>query len=122
VSSGEQVTGLLTMPASDLFTRSTCDAWSSIDRLRCSTPAPPCRAMAIAIRASVTVSMAEDSSGTRRVMLRESRLEVSTSLGTTSDASGSSSTSSKVRPTIANFSGTPAASSVGSMRPSVPAG
>jgi len=36
---------------------------------------------------------------------RESRLAVSTSLGTTSDAAGSSSTSSKVRPSRANLSG-----------------
>ena len=60
---GEQVTGLVTMPASDRFTRSTCSAWSSIDRLRCSTPMPPWRAIAIAIRASVTVSIALETSG-----------------------------------------------------------
>ena len=33
-------------------------AWSSIDRLRCRMPRPPWRAMAIAMRASVTVSIA----------------------------------------------------------------
>ncbi len=68
VASGPQVTGLVIMPASDRFTMSTCWAWSSTDRLRCSTPAPPCRAMAIAIRASVTVSMAAETSGTCSVM------------------------------------------------------
>ena len=33
VASGPQVTGLLTMPASDRFTRSTWAAWSSTDKL-----------------------------------------------------------------------------------------
>ena len=42
----------------------------------------------MAIRASVTVSIAEDSSGTRTVTLRVTREVVSTSLGTTSLASG----------------------------------
>ena len=55
------------MPDSERFTRSTCCAWSSIDRLRCSTPMPPWRAIAIAIRASVTVSIALDTSGTASV-------------------------------------------------------
>ena len=54
------------MPASDRLTMSTCCACSSIDMLRCSTPTPPWRAIAIAIRASVTVSMAEETSGMRR--------------------------------------------------------
>ena len=63
------------------------------------------RAMAMAIRASVTVSIAEEINGTRSTMLRDSRLVVSTSLGTTSDAPGSSSTSSNVRPSCANLAG-----------------
>ena len=50
--------------------------------------------MAIAIRASVTVSMALDSSGTRNEIVRVMRVEVSTPLGMTSEAAGSSSTSS----------------------------
>jgi hypothetical protein len=50
--------------------------------------------MAIAIRASVTVSMALDNSGTARRMRRVSRLLVSTSAGTTSEAPGMSRTSS----------------------------
>ena len=53
------------MPASDRLTMSTCCACSSTDMFRCSTPTPPWRAMAMAIRASVTVSMAEDTSGIR---------------------------------------------------------
>jgi len=69
------------MPASDRFTMSTCPAWSSIDMLRCSTPTPPWRAMATAIRASVTVSIAEETSGTLRVMWRLSRPVMSASFG-----------------------------------------
>src|SRR3954447_13032984 len=110
VSSGEQVIGCVTMPASDRFTMSTCAAWSSTERLRCSTPTPPCRAIAIAIRASVTVSIALDSSGVCSRRLRDSRLEVSTSLGMTSEAAGCSSTSSKVSPSRANFAGRPPSS------------
>src|SRR6266545_869048 len=98
VSSGEQVIGLVTIPASERLTRSTWAACSSIGRLRCSTPMPPWRAMAIAIRASVTVSMALDTSGTASSTLRVSRLWVVDPLGVTSDSSGSRRTSSKVRP------------------------
>ncbi len=65
VASGPQVTGWVIMPASDRLTMSTCWACSSMDRLRCSTPAPPWRAMATAILASVTVSMDADTSGMR---------------------------------------------------------
>src|SRR4051794_1142343 len=105
VSSPEQVIGWVTMPASDRFTMSTWAAWSSTDRLRCRTPTPPCRAIAIAIRASVTVSMALESNGVRKRSERDNRVEVSTSLGMTSEAAGCSSTSSKVSPSGANFSG-----------------
>ena len=66
---------------------------------------PPARAMAIAIRDSVTVSIAELTSGTRSVISRVSFDEVSTALGTTSEAAGSNRTSSKVRPSIATLSG-----------------
>src|SRR3954447_22419326 len=110
VSSGEQVIGWVTMPASERLTMSTCAAWSSTERLRCSTPTPPWRAIAIAIRASVTVSIALDSKGVRRRSDRQSRVEVSTSLGITSDAAGDSSTSSNVSPSRANFGGRPPSS------------
>ena len=50
--------------------------------------------MAIAIRASVTVSMALETSGMASRTVRVSRLRVSTSAGTTSEAPGTSSTSS----------------------------
>src|SRR5664279_2960057 len=58
--------------------------------------------MAIAIRASVTVSIAAETSGNCREMFRDSLADVSTWLGMTSAAPGSSSTSSKVRPRAAN--------------------
>jgi hypothetical protein len=96
VASGPQVTGLVIIPASDRFTMSTWWAWSSIDRLRCSTPTPPCRAMATAILASVTVSMAEESSGTRKLIRLVSLAVVSASLGISCECAGNSSTSSKV--------------------------
>ena len=49
-------------------------------------PSPPWRAMAMAMRDSVTVSMAEETRGMASRMPRVSRLLVSTSAGTTSDA------------------------------------
>ena len=94
VASGPTVTGSVIIPDSDRFTRSTWCAWSSMERFRCSTPMPPWRAIAIAIRPSVTVSMAADSSGTATRMLRVRRAVVSTSEGTTSLSPGSSRTSS----------------------------
>src|ERR1700712_3761618 len=62
---------------------------------------PPARAMAMAMRDSVTVSMAELTSGTFNRILRVSRLDVSAAAGTTSDAAGSSRTSSNVSPSMA---------------------
>ncbi len=112
VASGRTVIGSVTIPDSDRLTRSTWLAWSSMDRLRCSTPTPPCRAMAMAIRDSVTLSMAADSSGTFTRTFRETLDEVSTAFGSTSEAPGSSSTSSYVSPSMANFSGTPSTLSV----------
>jgi hypothetical protein len=50
--------------------------------------------IAIAMRDSVTLSIAADSSGMLTRTLREMRDEVSTAPGSTSDAPGSSSTSS----------------------------
>jgi len=60
--------------------------------------------MAIAIRASVTVSIADESNGTCSWIRRDTRVDVSTSLGTTSEGPGSSRTSSKVRPSSPNLS------------------
>ncbi len=64
--------------------------------------------MAIAIRDSVTVSMALDTSGMETDSSRVRREVVSTSLGMTSVSPGSSNTSSKVRPSAANGAGTSA--------------
>ena len=55
---------------------------------------PPALAIAMAICDSVTVSMADETSGTSIEMLRVNCVVVLTSDGTTSDASGSRSTSS----------------------------
>ena len=72
------------MPDSRRLTLSTCAAWSSIERLRCRTPRPPWRAIAIAMRDSVTVSIARESSGVATRMRRVRREDVSASLGMTS--------------------------------------
>ena len=69
------------MPLSDRFTRSTSDACSSIDRFLWMTPRPPCCAIAIARRDSVTVSIAALTSGTFSRMLRVSRVLTSTCVG-----------------------------------------
>ena len=79
---------------------------------------PPARAMAIAIRASVTVSIAELTSGTRSRILRVSWLAVSALAGTTSEAAGSSSTSSKVSPSIAILFGSSPPVRTGALAPS----
>ena len=102
---GRQVTGSVTIPASERLTVSTWPACSATGRLRCSTPIPPALAIAIAIRDSVTVSIAELTSGTLSRILRVSWLEVSAVAGTTSEAAGSSSTSSNVSPSIATLCG-----------------
>ena len=98
VASGEMVIGSSTIPASDRLTTSTWCAWSSIDRLRWMMPRPPWRAIATAIRASVTVSIGEEISGTLTVIRLDTRDEVSTSDGMTSLSAGCSKTSSKVSP------------------------
>ena len=57
-------------------------------------PIPPALAIAIAIADSVTVSIADETNGTASEILRVNHVEVSTSDGTTSEASGRSRTSS----------------------------
>ncbi len=94
VASGCTVIGSVTMPDSERLTRSTWLAWSSMERLRCRTPAPPWRAMAMAIRDSVTLSIAAESSGTFTLTFFDRREVVSIWSGAMSDAPGSSSTSS----------------------------
>ena len=64
---------------------------------------PPSRARAIASRASVTVSIAAETIGISSEIVRVSRVTVETSLGRTADSAGTSSTSSKVKPSLLNF-------------------
>ena len=59
---------------------------------------PPARAIAMAMSASVTVSMAAETSGMLRGIVRVKRLTVETSRGCTAEYRGTSRTSSKVRP------------------------
>ena len=61
---------------------------------------PPFWAMAMAMGASVTVSMAEARIGMLRWIERVSRDAMLTSVGITEDAAGRRSTSSKVRPSM----------------------
>ncbi len=60
------------------------------------TPMPPACAMAIAMRLSVTVSIAEERIGRLSAMSLVTRVLMSTSVGNTSERAGCSSTSSKV--------------------------
>ena len=98
------MTGSTIMPDSERLTLSTSATCSSIERLRWTMPSPPSRASAIAIRASVTVSIAAERIGISSAIVRVSRVAVRTSFGSTADSAGTSSTSSKVRPSRPNFS------------------
>ena len=109
VASGEMVIGSSIIPASERLTTSTWCAWSSMDRLRWMMPSPPCRAIATAIRDSVTVSIGEETRGTWTVIRFDTRDDVVTWEGMTSLSAGCSSTSSKVSPSRSKGSGTPAA-------------
>src|SRR5690349_6558995 len=84
------------MPLSERLTRSTSEACSSTERFLWMTPKPPCCAIAMASRDSVTVSIAALASGTASRMFRVSRVEMSTFVGPTSagECRGSSRTSS----------------------------
>ena len=104
-ASGGSVTGSTIMPDCERLTLSTSATWSATDRLRCTMPMPPARAMAMARGASVTVSIAAETMGSASSMCGVRRVLVSTAAGTTPDSAGSRSTSSKVRPSLANFAG-----------------
>jgi len=82
------------IPLSDRFTRRTSAACRSMGMFLWSTPTPPSRAIAMANSLSVTVSIAAESSGTFRRMLRVRRLPVLTSRGITVERAGMRSTSS----------------------------
>jgi hypothetical protein len=102
-AAGPSVTGSVIIPDWLRLTRSTSATWSGIDRLRWMMPRPPARASAIAMRDSVTVSMAADTMGMASSIDGVRRVRVSTSVGSTADSAGTSSTSSKVRPSLANL-------------------
>src|SRR5438105_733221 len=93
------VTGFRIMPLSDFLTLSTSAAWSAGESTRWMIPIPPSRAIAMASRASVTVSMAALTMGMLIVMRRVNRVRVSVSAGKTEDFAGTNATSSKVSPT-----------------------
>jgi len=61
--SGAMMTGSTTMPDSAFLTLTISRACSSTVRFLWTMPIPPSRAMQMAVAASVTVSMAEDTSG-----------------------------------------------------------
>ena len=100
------VTGSLIIPFSERFTLRTSAACASMLMFLWTTPMPPSLARAMAMGASVTVSIAADTIGMLRVMFREKRLLRSTSFGRTSEYDGMRSTSSKVRPSKAILSST----------------
>ena len=106
-ASAGSVTGSTIMPDWLRLTLSTSATWSSTDRLRWTMPMPPARAMAMARRDSVTVSIAADTTGMDSSICGVSRVEVDTSAGNTADSAGTRRTSSKVRPCLANFGGCP---------------
>ena len=83
VASGRMVTGFTTMPDSNFFTWRTASACSSGDRLRWMTPMPPACAMAIARRASVTVSIAAETIGVEEDRGAISLVRTSVSPGST---------------------------------------
>ena len=85
-------------PFSLRLTMSTCSACMSMGMLLCMTPMPPSRAMAMAMRYSVTVSMAALMMGMLSLMFFVRLVERSTSGGSTLLSAGTSSTSSNVRP------------------------
>ncbi len=109
--SGPSVIGLRIIPLSLRLTRSTSAACRSMAMFLWRTPIPPARAIAIAISDSVTVSMAAETSGMLSGMVRVKREWVLTSRGWTVECRGTSSTSSKVSPTVGRMvairSGTP---------------
>ena len=98
VWSGVIVIGLITIPLSNRLTARTAAACASRSMLRWRTPMPPSCASAIAMSASVTVSIADDSNGMLSGMSRVRKVRVSALEGSTLDSSGWSNTSSNVSP------------------------
>ncbi len=91
------VIGSRITPDSNFLTRRTSAAWRSIVMFLWMMPMPPDCAIVIARRASVTVSIAAETIGRFRRIVRVRRVPRSTSRGSTSEYAGTSETSSKVR-------------------------
>ncbi|GBE36400.1 hypothetical protein BMS3Bbin07_00547 [bacterium BMS3Bbin07] len=104
-ASGETVIGSIIIPLSDFLTLSTSRPCLSGDIALCMNPMPPSLAMAMAMEASVTVSIAAVTMGVFKLILRVRYVVTSTSFGITSDFAGMRRTSSKVRP-VRTFSST----------------
>ena len=93
---GGTVIGSLTTPLSKRLTLATSAACLAGDMFLWRMPRPPSCAIAMARRASVTVSIAAETSGMLRVIDRVRRVARATSRGTTRECAGTSRTSSKV--------------------------
>ena len=94
VVSGPTVKGSLITPASNFLTCATCAAWASRLMFLWMMLMPPSWAMAMARRASLTVSIAAERIGSRMFRSRVRRVVSETSLGRTTEWAGTSETSS----------------------------
>jgi hypothetical protein len=79
------VMGFMIIPLSERFTRSTSAAWRSMGMFLWMIPMPPSRAMAMAIRDSVTVSMAAEIRGMLSWIRSVRRVTTEVSRGWTSE-------------------------------------
>ena len=98
VCSGERKNGSVITPFSERFTLSTSSACAWMDMFLWMIPIPPCRAMAIAMRCSVTVSIAALIIGIFKTIFFVRCVVNSIILGVTSEYCGTNNTSSKVIP------------------------
>ena len=108
-ASGSMVTGSTTIPLSYFFTLRTSSACCWTVRFLWMNPIPPSWAMEMAVRPSVTVSIAALTSGMLSRRLRVSCALTSTWRGSTSLSAGKRRTSSKVSAvgTLGSIIGTP---------------
>ena len=95
--------GSIMTPLSLFFTRRTILAWESSSIFLWITPMPPRRAIIIAVRYSVTVSIAALTRGVFSVIFFVKLVLISTSLGKISEYCGTNKTSSKVRAFLTIF-------------------
>ena len=98
VLSSESENGSVMTPFSDRFTLSTSSACAVMDMFLWIMPIPPCLAIAIAMRCSVTVSMLALIIGIFNEIFWVSFVDKSIIFGVTSEYAGTKSTSSKVIP------------------------